>query len=623
MRRSRPGETASRVRPRRQGRHGATGARLPQPGAAALPTAYRCSCGGSCPRCRRGSVDGGSGLPISRPGDAFERQAERVARRVAAGAPPGETLRPGGAGIGRAARPTAPGGDGSAVRRVLSRPGRPLDRAPRRLMEARFGHDFADVRVHTSPLAAAAAESISARAFTVGGDIVFGEGRYAPGTSAGRALLAHELTHVVQQSAAGTPGVQRAMITDAHGVQHFEFVFGTDVTTKFATEAKSLTADGSMSDDDLRKLREQALKVRGTLNDIERMFMAGLLDAANVALLAAAATGTGGKVTFPVSTITAARYSKVIDLDRAAPSAAVTVPQAAIPKALLEGRIRDAFSNLAKAQEAAKKEILTHAGGFTRLARSLIAFADANTVPQYDVLAAMLAAASDNTPGDKVLAGLTYAVAKAAGNAAAADVKAGNIKVDALSPKAFAAVPGMGGYIAAYVTLAQASGVKGDTVYIQTDFDVNDLGHRSVVIHELQHALGDKAAAARPTLTARNQLELDGFRAQAKYILEQLAPMSAADRVTAGAQALRVASNPLRIALLIEGQAKLSTYEPILIDLFAADTPATPAATVKAALAKTTRVLITTALAAIDAGYKLAPGAVGTIDQLAGESQIH
>lgn len=78
--------------------------------------------------------------------------------------------------------------------------GRPLPQAMRGLFEPRFGWDFGDVRIHTDGAAATAARELRARAFSVGRDIVFGAGEYAPSTSAGRSLLAHELAHVVQQA---------------------------------------------------------------------------------------------------------------------------------------------------------------------------------------------------------------------------------------------------------------------------------------------------------------------------------------------------------------------------------------------------------------------------------------
>ncbi len=88
------------------------------------------------------------------------------------------------------------------VHEVLRSPGRPLDAATRAFMEPRFGHDFSHVRVHTDAQAAESARAVNALAYTVGRDVVFGAGQYMTGTGEGRQLLAHELTHVVQQGGA-------------------------------------------------------------------------------------------------------------------------------------------------------------------------------------------------------------------------------------------------------------------------------------------------------------------------------------------------------------------------------------------------------------------------------------
>ena len=90
------------------------------------------------------------------------------------------------------------------VHDVLNSAGRPLDSGVRTFMEPRFGQDFSRVRVHTDSMAAASAGAVNASAYTVGSHIVFGPGQYRPGTEAGHRLLAHELTHVVQQQ--GQPG---------------------------------------------------------------------------------------------------------------------------------------------------------------------------------------------------------------------------------------------------------------------------------------------------------------------------------------------------------------------------------------------------------------------------------
>ena len=94
---------------------------------------------------------------------------------------------------------------------LLPGAGRPLDPAARDFMEPHFGHDFSQVRVHTGPKAEQAAASVQARAFTLGRDIVFGAQEFAPSSTAGRRLLAHELTHVVQQGAGLQFGIQRAV----------------------------------------------------------------------------------------------------------------------------------------------------------------------------------------------------------------------------------------------------------------------------------------------------------------------------------------------------------------------------------------------------------------------------
>ncbi|HEX6747307.1 MAG TPA: DUF4157 domain-containing protein [Longimicrobium sp.] len=87
----------------------------------------------------------------------------------------------------------------ASVHETLRGAGRPLDPATRLAMEERFGHSFAQVRVHDGPRAASGAQAVGARAYTVGRDVVFAAGEYRPRTRPGLRLLAHELAHVVQQ----------------------------------------------------------------------------------------------------------------------------------------------------------------------------------------------------------------------------------------------------------------------------------------------------------------------------------------------------------------------------------------------------------------------------------------
>jgi hypothetical protein len=94
---------------------------------------------------------------------------------------------------------TNPGQLPPIVHQVLSSPGQPLDASTRSFMEPRFGHDFSQVRVHADAAAGESARAIQARAYTAGNQVVFDSGAYRPETHEGKELLAHELTHTLQQ----------------------------------------------------------------------------------------------------------------------------------------------------------------------------------------------------------------------------------------------------------------------------------------------------------------------------------------------------------------------------------------------------------------------------------------
>ena len=131
------------------------------------------------------------GVEVSQPHDLEEQEADRVAEVVMRSAEPDQAEQP-------PVRPADARGGGQA-----------LDPADRAYFERQFGADFGAVRVHSDAAAERNARMLSANAFTIGSDISFASGRYAPGTVAGRTLLAHELTHVVQQARGGGQRVHR------------------------------------------------------------------------------------------------------------------------------------------------------------------------------------------------------------------------------------------------------------------------------------------------------------------------------------------------------------------------------------------------------------------------------
>jgi hypothetical protein len=167
----------------------------------------KCACGGTisaptaeCEECKRGNHAPQAKLRVSAPDDIYEQEADRVAEQVLAksGRPAVESAPPRIQRLSGLNSPTntAPAG----VEHILSGPGQPLEPSLRQDIEPRFGYDLSRVRVHLGAAAAQSARDVNAFAYTVGHDIVFGEGQYAPHTPAGRRLLAHEITHTIQQS---------------------------------------------------------------------------------------------------------------------------------------------------------------------------------------------------------------------------------------------------------------------------------------------------------------------------------------------------------------------------------------------------------------------------------------
>ncbi len=203
-------------------------------------------------------------LMVNASGDAYERDADRVAEQVMRMPEPRlqRACECGGGGCSKCKAEQTHGGHGllqtkpvgtggtsrtaapAVVHEVLRSSGQPMAPSARAFFESRFGHDFSGVRVHTDARASEAARAVRAKAFTVGRELVFGQGQYSPETERGRALLAHELTHVVQQSG-GEALLQRAENDTVPGCAPLADS-QTDVDTKVNTSlATARAAAGS------------------------------------------------------------------------------------------------------------------------------------------------------------------------------------------------------------------------------------------------------------------------------------------------------------------------------------------------------------------------------------------
>ncbi len=144
-----------------------------------------------------------SSLLVGSASDPAEAEADRVAERAMRGDEPLGVARSAAGGAGEGPAPPI-------VHEVLRGPGAPLEAAIRGDFEHRLGLDLSGVRVHDGDRAAESARAVDAAAYTVGSDVVFGAGRYAPQSPAGRRLLAHELAHVAQQAGPAEPELARS-----------------------------------------------------------------------------------------------------------------------------------------------------------------------------------------------------------------------------------------------------------------------------------------------------------------------------------------------------------------------------------------------------------------------------
>lgn len=176
-----------------------------------------CACGGGCPLCSHSS--GELSKPEATP--LVQRQLESEEEK---GLQPKRKV-----DLGTAIN------QGHADRiQTLRGGGQPLTSSARRYFETRFGRDLSTVRIHTSSESAGMAKALNAQAFTTGRDVFFGEGKYAPGTRDGNTLLAHELTHTIQQGAAArsraAPPIMRAPQSSGMGDKTADLsLLGSDI----------------------------------------------------------------------------------------------------------------------------------------------------------------------------------------------------------------------------------------------------------------------------------------------------------------------------------------------------------------------------------------------------------
>lgn len=446
-----------------------------------------------------------------------------------------------------------------------SRSGMPLPAPIRQNMESGFGTSFQQVRIHTDANAVEMSRAIGAKAFTHGRDIYFNSGYYTPESQQGRHLLAHELTHVVQQNGgqSGAPGLQREVELDATRTPTGNFLFhiGPNLTPGFFSRFRQYLADGTLSAEELNRLRLYAIAHRGGLTQAEKLLMAAGLEPANNPLIAAYTTGV---LSIPIANITNVNRDIVNNVGRGSlsPDYEASLVQAIMQ--LLQGNFEGAAAIWANLQEAAIQDIFAIGGTAWRAqAEDLVAFIEIHHLNAMSVLSAMYAAASDSSAADQLMAGIVYATALQAGHSAASGLASGSIKVDALTSSALAKLTGNAGGDAMYVPAGINDRLKSDTLYVPTSLNATSITQRALIIHELTHA-NDDAAAASIQASPQINFEMTAYRAQVRYIMDQILNLAVADREIEIFSTRRMADSPLfQWAYAVEARMNKPRYEAI------------------------------------------------------------
>jgi hypothetical protein len=300
------------------------------------------------------------------------------------------------------------------------------------------------------------------------------------------------------------------------------------------------------------------------------MFMAGLLDPANAGHLKTSHFEAGDAIQFSVESISPARRARIADMDRPAyPAKVAAEVGATVASAAHMDPVGAATHSIAAIKETlAEVDRMIVDPKFNALAHAAMVRAADRNLAAPIVLRAMISAASDSTPGDMALAAAVYEIAVETGSPLADDVLNGNIKVDQKPHSA------MAGQWAAYMSAGNTD--KGDTIYMPSDFDINNLMHRAAVVHELKHAEQDKASTGSTVQAIpRDRDEMRAYRTHNRYELDSIVGLNSAERanaitqvaaewndIDAGAMALEARSDPARfipILILINGAAKPSS----------------------------------------------------------------
>ncbi|KZS38162.1 hypothetical protein AWE51_19150 [Aquimarina aggregata] len=327
-------------------------------------------------------------------------------------------------------------------------------------------------------------------------------------------------------------------------------------------------SDGPLVDNEIQELRQYAIARNGTVKHSELLLMAAMRSTANATLLTAHRRGS---FILPMASISQVNRDYIVNFNRE------SIPNDihALRFRRLMVRLGISSENITDLNDEIETRIFEEietAGGrsFHRQAESIVIhLMSGSSVEPLSVLNAMNNASSDSTSGDKVMAGITYIIAKEYNHPLANRLLNGSLKVDALIPRVYRRLQGEGDASYQYSTDQDIG--KADTLYLPTNLELAQITDRALIIHELTHAQDDFNTTTATDISTID-LEMNAYRSQSKYVMDEIrnVPSGSAPGWVTSASRLANANLTHYWGFVSAAKRAPSTYNTVLNEILSA-----------------------------------------------------
>ncbi len=328
------------------------------------------------------------------------------------------------------------------------------------------------------------------------------------------------LNHLTKQNNKNVINKKAEVDTAGNYTGNYIFNPGHDgLNLTFFNHVKHNVADGTLDDAEITALRADAIARNGTVMHVELLLMAAMRNPVNVTLMQAHTTGS---LIIPMSQIRKADEDYLTNFGRKTLPDEIAILNLRLLAAKFGLTVEKPEDVELELSNKAQKYIMQYAAKqFADQADKLVIDAEFSKpkVPLTEIMIAMLNGAADSTPGDRVMAGTVYSIARKANHPMANKILSGALLVDALIPSVYKRIAGGGD--ASYQYSTDADVLKSDTLYVPTSLDIFQLADRALVIHELTHAADDFATTGRQQIDSL-KLETHAYKEQGKYMMDQI-----------------------------------------------------------------------------------------------------